>query len=194
MGRSLLTSINQLTSDFLSLLLHGEIPTAFLSLLPHGDVPTAFLSLLLHGEVPTAFVTTSAEVGSSPCSCRRGHRLSSHRRSTFHFSISLVLFSCTPVFNSLSIRRVYNPLSPNVCVWNCLVFCVCARKTGLRWVMSTHIVFSILSAVCLVRQNNSLLCLPNFCSPEPDSLTASYAYLTEFHTQPWSQQEQVPRL
>jgi hypothetical protein len=46
----------------------------------------------------------------------RRHRFSSHRRSTFHFSICLVLFSYTPGFKSLSIRRVYNPLFPPMSV------------------------------------------------------------------------------
>jgi hypothetical protein len=57
--------------------------------------------------------------------------------------------------------------------------------------MSTHIVFSVLEAVCFVHRNKMLLWLPSFCSPALDSLTASYAYLTEFHTRPWNQQEQV---
>jgi hypothetical protein len=75
-------------------------------------------------------VTTSAEVGSSPCSVGgRRHRISSHHRSTFHFSIGLVLFCYTPGFNSLSIRRVYNPLFPpmSVCGIVCCFVYVHAR-------------------------------------------------------------------
>ena len=48
----------------------------------------------------------------------------------------------------------------------------------MRWVMSNHIVWSVRSAARFVCQNQRLLCLPNFCSPAPDSLTASYTYLT----------------
>ena len=54
--------------------------------------------------------------------CGRHHRSSSHRRSTVHCSICLVLFPRTPGLHSLITLHMYSLCSPHVFVWNCL-FC-----------------------------------------------------------------------
>jgi hypothetical protein len=81
------------------------------------------------------FVTTSAEVGTSPCSFGgRRHRLSRHHRSMFHFRFVLS-WSYTPGLHSIN-------YVPYLTLWLASLFCV------LLFVMWVRVVSALDYCVC----------------------------------------------
>ena len=90
-------------------------------------------------------VTTSIEVGPSPCSGGvRRHRFSSHRRSTFHSPFVLSCFPTHLVFIP-SLHVVYLTLcSSHVCVRNCLLL----RLACFRLVCAGLILLPCFVAAC----------------------------------------------
>jgi hypothetical protein len=118
------------------------------------------------------FVTTSSEVGSSPClggaRCRRS---SSHHRSTFHFPFVL---SCLPthLVSIPSLNVVYLPSVPPMSLCR-IVYCKCMCTFSLvRDGLCTHLFVVLVSGAFM---NNTAPLITQFCSPAPVITAASYA-------------------
>ena len=116
-------------------------------------------------------VTTSAEVGSSPCSggARRGarrRRSSSHHGSTFIFPCVLSCFSSHLVFISLITCCVFIPLFPPCLCVGLFIVVLCARSPWAHNGLFLCL-FILLFWMLLVLHNKSPV-INQFCSLAPD--------------------------